>query len=389
MSRTELMEFLAVATDGSPVEQLRQALNDIYEQLRAAGGRAADFTAMTWSAARPGAFHPSRREIDLAYREVFGGFRPPISLEIGEGHLTVRARAVIEPLLDQQPLWRQWNFTELERQMSPRSAAVSMRDVFAEKRKQGAAFRARHPHAAYDIAYGPGRNETFDLFYPAQGGVRPLWIFIHGGYWQASDKSDVHDLAAQMLKAGYAVAMPNYDLCAPATLRTVVEQMRRCMTFLLGNAGSLGLDPAQINIAGTSAGGHLAALLVCDSELAFIRSTLAISGLLHLEPVAMLPAGRILGLDPETTRKLSPALQMPNPGVKVGVAVGEMESEEFRRQSSELAKQWNATFLEVKGRRHFDVTTDLSTGGPLADLALELASVPAARSKVAASSSQR
>ena len=96
-----------------------------------------------------------------------------------------------------------------------------------------------------------------------------------------------------------------------------------------------------------------------------------------------LHAGRILGLDVESARELSPALKFPNSGVKVGCAVGEMESEEFWRQSSELAKEWGATFLEVKRRSHFDVTTDLMGGGPLADLALELASVPPVRSKVA------
>jgi arylformamidase len=382
---TALMEFTAVATGGPPVEQLRQALNDIFERLRSAGGRAADFTAMTWSAARPAAFHPSRHEIDLAYREVFGGFRPPIALEPGGRLLTIRAQAVITPRLDRQPLWRQWNFVELERQMSPRSAAVSMREVFAEKRRQGAAFRAAHPDAAYDIAYSAGPNETFDLFYPDQGGGRPLWIFIHGGYWQASDKSDVYVNATQMLAAGYAVATPNYDLCPPGTLRLVIEQMQRFMTFIHAQAGSLGVDPEQIHIAGTSAGGHLAAWLACDPQLPFIRSALAISGLLELEPVALLPAGRILGLDIATAREFSPALRRPNRGVRVGVAVGELESEEFRRQSSEMARQWGASFLEVAGRRHFDVTADLIGGGPLADLALRLAQVSVSPPKVTAS----
>ena len=88
----------------------------------------------------------------------------------------------------------------------------------------------------------------------------------------------------------------------------------------------------------------------------------------------MLPAGRILGLDLATARELSPALKMPNRGTRIGVAVGELESDEFRRQSSELAQQWNAAFLEVKGRAHFNVTDDLANGGALADLAMQLAS---------------
>jgi hypothetical protein len=51
-----------------------------------------------------------------------------------------------------------------------------------------------------------------------------------------------------------------------------------------------------------------------------------------------------------------------------------------------LARQWEASFLEVSGRHHFDVTADLIDGGPLADLALGLARIAAAPAKVTASS---
>lgn len=367
------MDFHASADNGPPIDQLRETLNNIFDQLRAAGGRSADFTAMHWEAAMPGAFDPSRREVDLCYREVFGGFRPPITLSPGAGPLIVRAQASVQPRNDPKPIWRSYSLAELERQISPRSAAVSMQAVFKQKSDQGLEFRATHPNAAYGISYGPGRNEIFDLFYPEQKGSRPLWVFIHGGYWQASDKDDVQFLATQMLKAGYAAAMPNYDLCAPATLPVIVEQLRRFMKHMHCNAASYGLDPEQFNIAGTSAGGHLSAFLVCDPALHFIRSALAISGLLELEPVSLLPAGRILGLDVAKARALSPALKTPNSGARVGIAVGRLEFDEFRRQSSDLAKKWNALFLELKGRAHFNVTDDLASGGPLADLARKLA----------------
>jgi arylformamidase len=369
------MEFTAAATGGSAVEQAREALNGVLDQLRAAGGRGADLTGMTFTADRIAAFHPGRRDIDLVYREVLGGFRPPIRLEPGTGALVITARAEIPPDQATAPVWRGWTLAELERQMSPRSAAASMQAVFAEKRRQSAQFRASHPDGAYDLAYGSAAFETFDLVYPAGPAHRralPLWVFIHGGYWQASDKSDVWCNTEQMLKAGYAVATPNYSLCGPATLSGIIEQMRCFLQFVHREAGSLGIDPGQIHIAGTSAGGHLAAYLACDPAVPFVRSSLVISGLHDLEPVALLPAGRVVGLDLDLARALSPNRLRPRSGVSVGIAVGELESEEFRRQSAELAQRWQAPLLMVSGRRHFDVTADLVDGGPLAELALRV-----------------
>jgi arylformamidase len=40
-----------------------------------------------------------------------------------------------------------------------------------------------------DLRYGPGPKETLDLFLPA-GRPRGTFVFLHGGYWRAFDKSD-------------------------------------------------------------------------------------------------------------------------------------------------------------------------------------------------------
>lgn len=363
----------AIAPPGNSSEQLRAALNDIFEQLRAAGGHPADLVDMTWHSDRPALFHPSRPSVDKTYREIFAGFRPPIAVRPGAGPLRVAASFVVREGGDDRAVWRGYSRAELEYQMYPRRSSPSMVEVFKFKRESAQRFQSSHPDAALNIAYGSGAQEVLDLFYPRKSGARPLWIFIHGGYWQASDKSDVHAVATQMLDAGFVVAMPNYDLSAPATLRTITEQMRRCVRFLHQNADSFGCDPDEIHLCGGSAGGHLAALLACDPTLPFIRSTLPISGVLDLRPVAMLPEKHILGLDPLSVQELTPLLQVPNARVRIGVAVGQLETDEFRRQSAELAQLWNGRFLEVKGRHHFDVSMDLIEGGPLATLALEVA----------------
>ena len=53
------------------------------------------------------------------------------------------------------------------------------------------AFRSemsRNGRAELDQAYGPHPRERFDLFLPERAPTG-LFVFIHGGYWMAFDKS--------------------------------------------------------------------------------------------------------------------------------------------------------------------------------------------------------
>ena len=58
-----------------------------------------------------------------------------------------------------------------------------------------------------DLAYGPEERHRLDLFHPP-GGDRggPVVLFIHGGYWQALDKSSASHLARGANLRGLAVA---------------------------------------------------------------------------------------------------------------------------------------------------------------------------------------
>jgi len=373
------VEMTAVAADRlDPIAQIRHTLSRIRSQLAEHGGRADQLESMTWTAERSARFHLARREVDLAYREVFSGNRPPITLRPGSGPLTVHAIAAIEDLDDSKPVWGKVTASELARQVTPRSGA-SMDDVYADWRERSSAFRASHPDAVYDLYYGRTAWETLDLFYPSGIVNPPLWVFIHGGAHQNSDKSNFSHLGAAMLRRGYAVAMPNYALCPDVTLATIVEQMTACMKFLHREADALEFDRDEIHIAGSSAGAHLAAWLASCDELPFIRSTLPMSGIMNLQPKWMVQ-GRILGIrSEEECRRLSPLFRKPNPNVRVGVAVGALESDEFRSQSAQLAKAWNGALLEVPGKSHFDVKEALEVGGLLHEFAVQTAQLASPR----------
>jgi arylformamidase len=246
-----------------------------------------------------------------------------------------------------------------------------MNVLFKQWSKDGARFRAGR--GGLDLCYGPGRYETFDLFLP-QGIERPpVWIFVHGGYWQASDKLQHTQFAQGMLDAGYAVVMANYGLAPETGLATIVQQVSRLLTYLVEEAASLSIDADRLHVAGHSAGAHIAAMIAAQGTVPTLRSVLLLSGLFDLEPLTLLPMGTLLKLTRSSVAALSPARIAAPIGIKVALAVGADESDEFKRQSQVMASSWNAPDPLIVPGHHFNMLEGLNEGA-LLELATSLAS---------------
>jgi acetyl esterase/lipase len=369
-SKTEQPEIVARSADAEPVEALRDALNDILAGLAAAGCGPHHLTEMVWETDRPGAFHLSRHTIELAWREVFAGFRPPILLRPKtEPGLTIRARHT-EPQPLPNTIVAGYTLHELGRQYSPRLQA-DMKALFRQWSRNGEAFRTRH--GGLDLAYGPGRFETLDLYRPTRATRPPIVVFIHGGYWQASDKAQHAQFAQGLLDAGYAVAMPNYGLAPDTPLETSIVQCVAALNYLVREAGPLGLDASRVHISGHSAGGHLAAMALCAADAPPIASALLLSGLYDLAPLGHLPIGRLLGLnDAARAMRLSPIAQLRPRATRIALAVGEGESDTFKAQSAALAQSWQTPAPLICPGHHFSMLEGLN-GGALLELALRTA----------------
>lgn len=233
-----------------------------------------------------------------------------------------------------------------------------------------AAARARG-RCVLDIAYGDGERERLDVFPAARPGA-PVLVYIHGGYWRALDKGAQSFVAPPFVEAGAMVVLPGYALCPAVTVEHIVLQLTRALAWVWRHAAEHGGDPRRIAVAGHSAGGHLAAMMLAcrwpqvapDLPAGLVRQALAISGLFDLEPLRHAPflAGD-LRLSAEDARRLSPA-NMQAPAGRLLAVVGGDESEEFHRQAALIAHAWGPATVpvceRVPGRHHMNILHDLA-----------------------------
>ncbi len=200
----------------------------------------------------------------------------------------------------------------------------------------------------------------------------PLLVYIHGGYWRALDKRDHSFVAEPFVAAGVSVILPNYALAPAVGVEHMVLQLARCIAWIWREAGLLGVDRRRIALAGHSAGGHLAAMLLncrwpeLDAGMPAqpLLGAVALSGLYELEPLRHAPfLAPDLRLTEADALRLSPAW-MPAPAVPLMALVGAAESEEFQRQNRLIRERWGAQAVPVcetvPGRHHMNVLHELA-----------------------------
>ena len=164
----------------------------------------------------------------------------------------------------------------------------------------------------------------------------------------------------------------------------IVEDVLASILWIQNNASRLNGDPANLHLAGHSAGGHLAliAAIARESDPLFnsdvLKSVLCVSGLFDLEPVTQSYLREDLSFDEATIQDYSPLrrkdLKLSPP---VTFAVGENETSEFLRQSLAMHESLKASgnksvHLVLPGLNHFDIVYELGDPrGRIATAALE------------------
>ena len=258
----------------------------------------------------------------------------------------------------------------LEQQYNNR-ARVPGHAAHFQKWADASALTRQQSDCALDLAYGSGAGETLDLFRTAAPQA-PVLVFIHGGYWRSLDKSQHSFVAASFNAEGALVVVPNYALAPAVSIEHMALQLTRALAWVWHNAATHGGDPSRIVVAGHSAGGHLATMLLScrwkevDADLPAqpLAGALSISGLYDLEPMRLTPSLQAdLRLTPASVRRLSPAF-FPRPKGRLFTVAGDQESEEFLRQNQLIRDQWGPTAVPmcetVPGADHFSILRQLA-----------------------------
>jgi arylformamidase len=265
-----------------------------------------------------------------------------------------------QPITATRAIYRGMDRATLDAAYDNGAAVADRADWLARWQKKSAEMRASS-RAKLDIAYGTRERNRFDYF-PSGTKEAPLFVFIHGGYWQRNEKETFAFVAEGPLARGIDVALVGYTLAPEAKLTGIVGEIGQSLTFLADHASDLGFDRRAMFVGGWSAGGHLTAAV---SGHPSFRGGIPISGIYDLEPIALGSLNDKLGLDQAEIDKLSPINTLSNEGPPLRLAVGGAELPELKRQSEIYADAARARGLPVRlsvlpGHHHFSILDEIA-----------------------------
>lgn len=223
-----------------------------------------------------------------------------------------------------------------------------------------------------DLPYGNLPRERLDIYPSIQPQSKTL-IFIHGGYWHLLDKSMFQFIADGFHSYPVTTVLLTYPLAPEASIDQIILSCRKAIQWLHSHLPAFNGDPQQMYLAGHSAGGHLAAMLMATDWPRFdpglsahvLKGICAVSGLFNLVPIHLCYINKVLKMDMETAICNSPVNLEPSNSCPLIVAVGEAESKEFNDQSKELYTCWknkgiDIQLLQLPGKNHYSIVETIA-----------------------------
>jgi arylformamidase len=109
-------------------------------------------------------------------------------------------------------------------------------------------------------------RQVLDVYTPTGGKNLPVVFWIHGGGWQAGNKSMVGVKPKAFVEAGFVFVSINYRLLPTVDMATLTGDVATALGWVHKNITTYGGDPNRLLVMGHSAGGQLAALMCTDEK---------------------------------------------------------------------------------------------------------------------------
>jgi arylformamidase len=119
-----------------------------------------------------------------------------------------------------------------------------------------------------DIPYAAPalERQILDIYAPKDAKNLPVVFWIHGGGWQAGDKSLVQEKPKAFVERGFVFVSTNYRLLPKVEMQTIFRDVAKSLGWVYKHIAEHGGDPTRIFVMGHSAGAQLAALMCIDER---------------------------------------------------------------------------------------------------------------------------
>lgn len=128
-----------------------------------------------------------------------------------------------------------------------------------------------------DVTYGAGGGRPLRMHWvqpkAAAEKPRPVVIWIHGGAWRSGSRDSGLGILYRMAQRGFAGASIEYRLSGEALFPAQIEDCKCAVRYLRAHARALNIDPDRIGAWGSSAGGHLVAMLAVTGDVKELEGT--------------------------------------------------------------------------------------------------------------------
>ncbi len=119
------------------------------------------------------------------------------------------------------------------------------------------AFAAEPDYREIEFAKVGEHSLKLDIYLPEKVEDPKLLVWVHGGAWRRGSKEKMQ--IPGLLDHGFAIASVSYRLSPVAKFPAQIHDIKAAIRFLRAHEDKYGYDAEKVIIAGSSAGGHLAA----------------------------------------------------------------------------------------------------------------------------------